>query len=222
MLAIRAEIDRVGAGEWPADDNPLRNAPHTAEDVAADDWKHALHAGGGGLPVAGLRAAKYWPPVRRIDGAYGDRNLVCACPPIEAYALSADPNVGRCGDTDGADGSAARQATNGVGTTRPGRATPRHVDRDGVAVLGDVGRQEGQGDAVAEHGREVAAGDLARRPRRRPAPALALARRAAALGGDARAAAGDAPLLLGLEGGPAPERRPCPSRPPSRGRPAAA
>ena len=86
MLAIRAEIDRVAAGEWPADDNPLRHAPHTAEDIVADEWDRSLRAGGGGLPVPGLRVTKYFPPVGRIDAAYGDRNLICSCPPIEEYA----------------------------------------------------------------------------------------------------------------------------------------
>ena len=91
MIAIRAEIDRVDAGEWPADDNPLRNAPHTAEDVVADDWARPYRRELAAFPVPGLRADKYWPPVGRIDGAYGDRNLVCSCPPIEAYAGSAPP-----------------------------------------------------------------------------------------------------------------------------------
>ena len=85
MLAIRAEIDHVGA-DWPKDDNPLRHAPHTAEDVVADKWDHAYSRETAAFPVAGLRVSKYFPPVSRIDAAYGDRNLVCACPPIEAYA----------------------------------------------------------------------------------------------------------------------------------------
>jgi glycine dehydrogenase len=85
MIAIRAEIDRVADGEWPAEDNPLRNAPHTAVMIAGD-WSHSYDRETAAFPVPGLRADKYWPPVRRIDGAYGDRNLVCSCPPIEAYA----------------------------------------------------------------------------------------------------------------------------------------
>jgi glycine dehydrogenase len=85
MLAVRAEIDQVGAG-WPKDDNPLRHAPHTAEDVVADHWAHAYGRETAAFPVPGLRVTKYFPPVSRIDAAYGDRNLVCACPPIEAYA----------------------------------------------------------------------------------------------------------------------------------------
>ena len=86
MLAIRAEIDRVAAGEWPADDNPLHHAPHTAEDVAADEWTRPYGRELAAFPVAGLRVAKYFPPVSRIDAARGDRNLMCSCPPIEEYA----------------------------------------------------------------------------------------------------------------------------------------
>jgi glycine dehydrogenase len=86
MVAIRAEIARVASGEWPAGDNPLVNAPHTAEDVTADEWSHPYSREVAAFGVGGLRHAKYWPPVGRIDGAYGDRNVQCACPPIEAYA----------------------------------------------------------------------------------------------------------------------------------------
>lgn len=83
MIAIRAEADRVGAGEWPADDNPLRNAPHTAACLAGP-WEHPYTRAEAAYP-AGASATKVWPPVRRIDGAYGDRNLVCSCPPLDAY-----------------------------------------------------------------------------------------------------------------------------------------
>ncbi|HEV8296981.1 MAG TPA: aminomethyl-transferring glycine dehydrogenase subunit GcvPB, partial [Acidimicrobiales bacterium] len=85
MIAIRAEIARVGSGEWPAEDNPLRNAPHPAEDVLADAWARPYSRATAAYPLASVRVAKYWPPVSRIDGAYGDRNVVCACPPIDAY-----------------------------------------------------------------------------------------------------------------------------------------
>jgi glycine dehydrogenase len=85
MIAIRREIDRVAAGEWPAGDNPLANAPHTAAMVSADEWPHPYPRSLGAYPAGVDRAGKYWPPVRRIDGAYGDRNLVCACPSPEAY-----------------------------------------------------------------------------------------------------------------------------------------
>jgi len=85
MIAIRAEIDRVAAGEWPVDDNPLRGAPHTA-DCLAEDWTHPYTREEAAFPTPALRQVKYWSPVRRIDGAYGDRHLVCACPPVEAFA----------------------------------------------------------------------------------------------------------------------------------------
>ncbi|MEU6077837.1 aminomethyl-transferring glycine dehydrogenase [Micromonospora sp. NPDC047074] len=85
MIAIRAEIDRVGSGEWPAGDNPLSNAPHTAAMVSADEWPHPYPRSVGAYPAGVDRAGKYWPPVRRIDGAYGDRNLVCSCPAPEAF-----------------------------------------------------------------------------------------------------------------------------------------
>jgi len=86
MIAIRAEIDRVGSGEWPADDNPLRNAPHTAVTVTATAWPHPYPREVAAFPDAGLHRSKYFPPVGRIDGARGDRTLVCSCPPIEAFA----------------------------------------------------------------------------------------------------------------------------------------
>jgi glycine dehydrogenase len=85
MIAIKGEIDRVAAGEWPADDNPLRNAPHTAGSLAAD-WSHPYSRDLAAFPPGVDPRAKYWPPVRRIDNAFGDRNLVCACPPVDAYA----------------------------------------------------------------------------------------------------------------------------------------
>ncbi len=85
MIAIRGEIDRVADGTWPADDNPLVHAPHTAEEVGGDEWDHAYARSIAGWPTAHQREAKYWPPVSRIDGGYGDRNLVCSCPPPEAF-----------------------------------------------------------------------------------------------------------------------------------------
>jgi glycine dehydrogenase len=83
MLAIRAEIDAVIAGDYPDDDNPLVHAPHTMRDLL--DWKHGYSIEVGAFP-AGTTDDKYWPPVGRIDQAYGDRNLACSCPPIEAFA----------------------------------------------------------------------------------------------------------------------------------------
>jgi glycine dehydrogenase len=87
MIRIRAEIERVASGEWPSDESPLRNAPHTAQ-MLVGAWPYAYTREEAVFPVESLRAAKYWPPVRRIDGTYGDRNLVCTCPPIELLASS--------------------------------------------------------------------------------------------------------------------------------------
>ncbi|AKS34066.1 aminomethyl-transferring glycine dehydrogenase [Mycolicibacterium goodii] len=86
MIAIRAEIDRVGSGEWPVDDNPLRGAPHTAECLLTAQWEHPYTREEAAYPLGKNWRPKVWPPVRRIDGAYGDRNLVCSCPPVEAFA----------------------------------------------------------------------------------------------------------------------------------------
>ncbi|MBN9606414.1 MAG: aminomethyl-transferring glycine dehydrogenase [Actinomycetales bacterium] len=86
MIAIKSEADAVGRGEWPADDNPLVNAPHTAAHATATEWSHPYSRETAVYPVPGIEHAKYWPPVRRVDQAYGDRNLVCACPPVEAFA----------------------------------------------------------------------------------------------------------------------------------------
>jgi glycine dehydrogenase len=85
MIAIKAEADAVAAGQWPADDNPLHNAPHTARSVIEGEWAHAYSREAAVYPVSGLLRNKYWPPVRRIDQAWGDRNLVCSCPPPEAF-----------------------------------------------------------------------------------------------------------------------------------------
>jgi glycine dehydrogenase len=84
MIAIRAEIDDVAAGTWPADDNPLHHAPHTAS-MLAGTWDHPYGREVAAFPLASLRHDKYFPPVRRIDGGFGDRNLQCSCPPPEAY-----------------------------------------------------------------------------------------------------------------------------------------
>ena len=85
MIAIKGEIDQVAAGVWPAGDNPLANAPHTAAAVTADEWTHPYPRSIAGFPAGVDRTSKYWPPVRRIDGAYGDRNLFCSCPSPEAF-----------------------------------------------------------------------------------------------------------------------------------------
>ena len=85
MIAIRQEITRVAAGDYDREDNPLANAPHTAPMLLAADWKHPYSREDAAYPLAGDQRGKYWPPVRRIDQAYGDRNLLCACPPVEAF-----------------------------------------------------------------------------------------------------------------------------------------
>ena len=85
MIAIRREIDRVASGEWPVEESPLRGAPHTAASVTGE-WTAKYSRELAVYPTPAIRQDKYWPPVRRIDGAYGDRNLVCSCPPVEAFA----------------------------------------------------------------------------------------------------------------------------------------
>ncbi len=90
MIAIRQEISAIERGEKDADDNVLRNAPHTAQMLLVSDWHHDYSREEAAYPVSSLRTGKYWPPVARVDNAWGDRNLVCSCPPMEAYMESAD------------------------------------------------------------------------------------------------------------------------------------
>ena len=85
MLAIRAEIAKVEAGTWTREDNPLVNAPHTAEALLTSDWTHGYSREEAAYPVATLRRAKYWVPVGRVDNVYGDRNLFCSCVPLSEY-----------------------------------------------------------------------------------------------------------------------------------------
>ena len=85
MLAIRDEAQQVQDGVWPKDDNPLVNAPHTANHLVSE-WNHPYSRELAVFPTESQRKSKYWPPVRRIDGAFGDRNLTCTCPPIESFA----------------------------------------------------------------------------------------------------------------------------------------
>ena len=87
MITIRGEVDQVGDGTWPLEQSPLRHAPHTAEELIGE-WSRPYPRELGAYPDPALRAAKYFPPVSRIDGAAGDRNLVCSCEPLEAYAAS--------------------------------------------------------------------------------------------------------------------------------------
>ena len=85
MLTIKAEIDQIAAGSLPKENNPLKNAPHTLAMVANDTWDLPYSRQVAAFPLAELAENKFWPAVRRVDDAYGDRNLVCTCAPIEAY-----------------------------------------------------------------------------------------------------------------------------------------
>jgi glycine dehydrogenase len=85
MIAIREEIRAVERGEVDRDDNALKNAPHTAAMVAAEDWEHDYRRDAAAFPVPSLKRHKYWPPVGRVDNAYGDRNIMCSCVPLSAY-----------------------------------------------------------------------------------------------------------------------------------------
>ncbi|MEI6239127.1 MAG: aminomethyl-transferring glycine dehydrogenase [Planctomycetia bacterium] len=85
MIAIREEIRRIEAGEWPEGDNPLKHAPHTAASVAATDWEHPYTREQAAYPVPGIERRKYWPPVGRVDNVHGDRNLFCSCVPVSAW-----------------------------------------------------------------------------------------------------------------------------------------
>ncbi len=86
MIAIREEIAKVERGEWPRDDNPLKNAPHTAAALLEADWPHAYSRKQAAYPVPGLERQKYWSPVGRVDNVWGDRNLMCSCPPLSDYS----------------------------------------------------------------------------------------------------------------------------------------
>jgi glycine dehydrogenase len=85
MISIHGELERIRSGEWSRSDNPLRNAPHTAEELAGE-WRHPYSREVAVFPTSAQRAWKYWPPVKRVDNVAGDRQLICTCPPIEAYA----------------------------------------------------------------------------------------------------------------------------------------
>jgi len=86
MIAIREEVRQVENGTWPQDNNPLKNAPHTAESLLGADWARPYSREAAAYPVAALRSNKYWSPVGRVDNVYGDRNLFCSCVPVEAFA----------------------------------------------------------------------------------------------------------------------------------------
>jgi glycine dehydrogenase len=86
MIAIKMEIDEIISGKADKEDNVIKNAPHTAKSVISDDWKHSYSREKAVYPLKWVKDAKFWPSVAKIDNAHGDRNLICACPPIEAYA----------------------------------------------------------------------------------------------------------------------------------------
>ncbi|MCC7244257.1 MAG: hypothetical protein IT269_01140, partial [Saprospiraceae bacterium] len=87
LLAVREEIDAIARGDYDTQDNPLHNAPHTCDEVTSNDWTHVYSREKAVWPLPYLRQGfKFWPTVGRIDQAYGDRNLICTCPPVEAYA----------------------------------------------------------------------------------------------------------------------------------------
>jgi glycine dehydrogenase len=90
MISIACEAAKVEKGEWPREDNPLANAPHTAAEALAGDWKHPYSRLEAAYPGGDANAAKYWPPVSRIDNVAGDRNLVCSCPPLSEYVSAAE------------------------------------------------------------------------------------------------------------------------------------
>src|SRR5690606_32203781 len=89
LVSIRGEIDEIAVGIADREDNPLKNAPHTAAMVAADEWTHPYGRSVAAYPASWSREHKSWPSGRRAETAYGDRSLVCACPPLEAYAEGA-------------------------------------------------------------------------------------------------------------------------------------
>jgi glycine dehydrogenase len=90
MIAIRHEIAEIESGRWKVEASPLRHAPHTVHDIADDDWKRAYSRSEGCFPAGSSRTDKYWCPVGRVDNVYGDRNLVCSCPPMADYAEAAE------------------------------------------------------------------------------------------------------------------------------------
>jgi glycine dehydrogenase len=90
MIQIRAEIRAIAEGRLDRTDNPLKNAPHTAAEITATTWTHAYTREEAAFPLPFTRTQKYWPPVKRVDNVYGDRNLICTCAPLEAYAMAAE------------------------------------------------------------------------------------------------------------------------------------
>ena len=85
MIAIRNEIREIEEGRMDKDDNPLKHAPHTVDMVCANEWEHAYSREQAAYPIASLRNFKYWSPVSRVDNAFGDKHLICSCPPLSSY-----------------------------------------------------------------------------------------------------------------------------------------
>jgi glycine dehydrogenase len=85
MASIRDEISKIESGEWSPKHNPLKMAPHTQSDLASHGWNRGYSRTVAAFPTAATVDAKFWPTVNRIDNVYGDRNLICSCPPMEAY-----------------------------------------------------------------------------------------------------------------------------------------
>ena len=85
MISIRREAARVDKGEWDKTDNPLKNSPHPADDLTDPEWSHCYSQEAAFYPLASIRRNKYWPPSARVDNVHGDRNVFCACPPLESY-----------------------------------------------------------------------------------------------------------------------------------------
>jgi glycine dehydrogenase len=90
MIAIRREIAEIESGRWKVEASPLRHAPHTVHDIADDNWARAYSRAEGCFPTGTSRTDKYWCPVGRVDNVFGDRNLVCSCPPVTDYAQAAE------------------------------------------------------------------------------------------------------------------------------------
>ena len=86
LIAIKAEMETIANGDWPQNDNPLKNAPHTSQRVVSDNWNHPYSRETAAFPAAWVREYKYWPTVARVDNVYGDRNLVCSCLPMSDYS----------------------------------------------------------------------------------------------------------------------------------------
>ncbi|MGW9826441.1 glycine cleavage system P protein (glycine dehydrogenase) [Brevibacterium pityocampae] len=135
MRAIRAEIDAIGT-DYSYEQSPLKNAPHTATCVM-DDWDAEYSRRTAVFPVRGLELTKYFPPVRRIDGAYGDRNLVCSCPPPEAFETAEEP----AGSAGAADSGSATEAPATEGSAGEPATSPADVDASGdrTDVAGGAG-----------------------------------------------------------------------------------